>query len=226
MNYLLYMALPMAFGFWAQYRVKSAFKAGSEVPAASGMTGADVAQKILDYEGISNVGIEASHGHMSDHYDPKAKMLRLSPDVFGGRSLAALGVAAHEVGHAIQDAKAYKPLVFRNAVVPVASFGSSAFFYIIIAGAMLNMTGLTLLGIALFSVVVVFQLINLPVEFDASARAKTILFDRGFITSDERRTVSKVLTAAAMTYVAATVSAVATLMYYLVQFGIIGGSRD
>ena len=226
MKFLLFMLLPMAFALYAQYRVKSAYKKGSEIMAASGISGAQVATKILEYSNISNVGIEQSQGHLSDHYDPKAKMLRLSPDVYNGRSLAALGIAAHEVGHAIQDATSYKPLVVRNLVVPFASFGSQAGIWLIILGGMLNFFGLMIFGVVLFSLVVAFQLINLPVEFDASARAKSILFEKGFITSNERGAVAKVLNAAAMTYVAATISSIATLLYYLIQLGLIGGRDD
>lgn len=226
LTYFLYMIPAMAFAAWAQWRVKSAFKEGSEVMANARITGAEVAQQILNAHSIHNVGIERAQGHLGDHYDPKAKMLRLSEDVYGGRSLSALGVAAHEVGHAIQDAEKYSPLVLRNAVVPAASLGSNMSWILIILGGVISSMNLILAGIALFSLVVIFQLINLPVEFDASKRAREILLGRGIISPQEDKMVGKVLNAAAMTYVAATVSAVLTLLYYLMRYGLIGGRDD
>jgi uncharacterized protein len=151
--------------------------------------------------------------------------LRLSHEVYAGRSLAAVGVAAHEAGHAIQDASHYPGLVVRNLIVPVASLGSNIFWVLIIAGLMLGMMRLILLGIILFSITVVFQLINLPVEFNASRRGRQILESTGLITANEDQVVAKVLNAAAWTYVAATLTSVMTLLYYLVQFGLLGGRR-
>ena len=153
-------------------------------------------------------------------------MLRLSPDVYHGSSLAALGVAAHEVGHAIQDAEKYSMLVVRNAIVPMASMGSNASWIIMMIGFFMSSMNLILLGVGLFSLVVIFQVVNLPVEFDASKRAKEILVNRGFISPQEQAGVARVLDAAAMTYVAATISAILTLLYYLWRLGIIGGSDD
>lgn len=225
--YFIFLAPAMLLGLWAQFKVKSAFNAGKEIPAYCGLSGAQVAQRILDANSIRNVGIERAEGFLGDHYDPSAKMLRLSPDVYDGRSISALGVAAHEVGHAIQDANRYAPLVIRNGIVPLASFGSNASFFLMMAGAVLNSFNLILLGIAAFSLIVLFQLINLPVEFDASNRARSILLRQGIVSSNEEKEVARVLNAAALTYVAATLSSVLTLVYYLYRYGVIGGSsRD
>jgi Zn-dependent membrane protease YugP len=223
--YLLFMLPAMLFAGWAQWRVKSAFHQGSLERAACGLSGAEVAQRILDANSIDDVGIERAHGYLGDHYDPKSKMLRLSEDVYSGRSLSSLGVAAHEVGHAIQDAKRYGPLTVRNAIVPIASIGSNLSWGIMFVGMLLSSMNIIVIGIAAFSLMVVFQLVNLPVEFDASRRARAILLGRGIVSSEEDRVVGKVLNAAAMTYVAATISSVLTLFYYLMRFGLIGG-RD
>jgi Zn-dependent membrane protease YugP len=166
------------------------------------------------------VPVEQTPGHLSDHYDPRAKALRLSPEVYQSRSLAAVGIAAHEAGHALQDAHGYAPLAIRNAAVPAANFGSSAGMILIFLGAMLQMNAtLIWLGIGLFSCVVVFQLVNLPVEFNASSRAKAQLVSLGVVNQDELHYVNKVLGAAALTYVAATLQALLTLLYYVVRFG-------
>ena len=180
-NYFIWMLPAMLLAMWAQYRVKSAFEAGQKIPASSGLTGAQTAQAILDANGITGVRIEQIPGSLSDHYDSGAKVLRLSPEVYDGRSLASLGVAAHEVGHAIQDAKRYSPLVLRNGIVPLAGFGSKFSMFAIMIGAGLQSIGLIMLGIALFSLTVIFQLVNLPVEFDASSRARKSLVSQGLI---------------------------------------------
>lgn len=218
MSYYLYMLPCMLLALWAQWKVKSAFAAGQLVPARCGLTGAQTAQAILDANQITNVRIEQVHGTLSDHYDPRAKVLRLSDDVYHGRSLASLGVAAHEVGHAIQDAKKYTPLVIRNGIVPLASIGSNLSIFVIMAGAMMQFLGLILVGIALFSLTVIFQIVNLPVEFDASSRARKTLLSQGIISNDEDKTVGKVLNAAALTYVAATITSVVTLLYYINRY--------
>jgi len=218
MGYFLFILPAMLLGMWAQSRVKSAYAAASDVPASSRLSGLATAQAILEAEGISNVGIEQVSGKLSDHYDPRAKMLRLSEDVYSGSSLASLGIAAHEVGHAIQDHISYKPLVIRNRIVPLASTGSRMSFFVIMAGGLLNMFNLIIVGIALFSLTVIFQLVNLPVEFDASKRAKQILLSKSMITAEEHKTVDKVLDAAAMTYVAATISSIGTLLYYIMRY--------
>lgn len=223
LEYLIFMLPALLFGLYAQFRVKTAYAEARGVPARSGLSGAKAAQVVLRSKGLNQVDIEEVPGVLSDHYDPRSKVLRLSNDVYESHSLAAVGVAAHEAGHAIQDAERYGPLVIRNGIVPMASFGSNMSFFFIFLGAMLGSFGMVLLGVALFSVVVLFQLINLPVEFNASARAKSILMSSGLISPEEERTVSKVLDAAALTYVAATVSAVLTLLYYLLRLGVLGG---
>jgi Zn-dependent membrane protease YugP len=191
---------------------------------AAPLSGAAAARHVLDSAGLHDVAIEPIGGHLTDHYDPRAKVLRLSGEVYGGRTLAAVGIAAHEAGHALQDAKHYAPLVVRNAAVPLAGFGSSASIILLIIGAILAIKPLVWLGIILFGGVVFFQLVNLPVEFNASSRAKEQLVSLGIITADERVYVNKVLNAAALTYVAATLQALLTLLYYVFRFA--GGSRE
>ena len=217
MEYMLWVFVPcLLIGLWAQMRVKSAYKRASKINARSGRTGAQAAAEILLEAGVDNVAIEQTKGWLSDHYDPRSRTLRLSPDVFQGRSLAALGIAAHEVGHAIQHAHNYAPLTMRNALVPVASIGSSMSYIIIVAGVLLHMSGLLWLGVGLFAALVVFQLFELPCEFDASARAKQQLGAMSLVAAgEEERQVARVLNAAAMTYVAALVSSLITLAYYL-----------
>ena len=222
--YFMFLGPALLLGIWAQFKVKSAYATASQIETSSRLSGAQVARGILDSFSLQNVGIEPSHGFMSDHYDPKAKMLRLSPEVYEGRSIASLGIAAHEAGHAIQDAQRYAPLVMRNGIVPMASIGSNASWFLLFMGFLLNSMNFIILGIGLFSLVVVFQLINLPVEFDASRRAKELLVSKGFISPQEQRAVAKVLDAAALTYVAATVTAILTLLYYLMRSGLIGGN--
>jgi uncharacterized protein len=220
---LLLMVGPLALALWAQWRVKSTFRQTSQLAAASGFNGAQTAQMIMDAYGVKGVRIEEHQGFLSDHYDPSAKVVRLSPDVFHGTSVAALGIAAHEVGHVIQDATRYTPLVLRNGIVPLASIGSNAGIWMIMGGMVLGagagVSGalwLAWAGVALFSLVVLFQLINLPVEFDASRRAKAILQQANLIApGGEAVAMNRVLNAAAMTYVAATVGAIATLLYYV-----------
>jgi Zn-dependent membrane protease YugP len=177
----------------------------------------------LDEAGLQEIAIENIPGQLSDHYDPRARVLRLSRDVYQGRNLAAVGIAAHEAGHALQHAFGYAPLAIRSAVVPIASFGSSASMFLLIGGMIFQIGPLILAGIAAFSVVVFFQLVNLPVEFNASARAKALLVDRGIVPQEEMGPINRVLNAAALTYVAATLQSVLTLIYYLMRYS---GSRD
>ncbi len=228
--YLLFMVPPMLLALGAQWWIRSAYQRTSQIPAR--MSGAMAARRILDANGLQNIPIEQSQGHLSDHYDPSGKVVRLSPDVYQGHSIASVGIAAHEVGHAMQDAKHYAPLVVRNLAVPVASFGSNISQIFLIAAIGLGTmgwgklaTGAMLLFVLGFSATVVFQLINLPVEFDASSRAKTELVSLGIVNAQELSQVSSVLTAAAMTYVAATLQAVATLAYYLFQYFLQSQSR-
>jgi len=209
-------------GLLAQVWVKSAYANARRQPAP--LSGAAAARHILDSAGLQNVGIEQVPGRLSDHYDPRHKVLRLSPDVYQSRSLAAVGIAAHEAGHAIQDARAYAPLVIRNAAVPAAGFGSGAGIWMLFFGLILKAPFLAWLGIALFVCFVFFQVVNLPVEFNASSRAKAQLVQLGIVNQQELTVVGKVLSAAAMTYVAATLQAIFTLLYYVMLFT--GGSRD
>lgn len=215
MEYLLFLIPPFLLSLYAQWKVKSAFAEMSEVPAR--MSGAAAARRMLDASGLHSVPIERVAGALSDHYDPSSKVVRLSQEVHDGRSMAAVGVACHEVGHALQDAKGYAPLVIRNLAVPAAGFGSNAGIYLLMAGLILRMQPLLWLGIIVFSAVVFFQIINLPVEFNASSRAKAQLVSLGMISDNEVYYVSRVLNAAALTYVAATLQAVMTLAFYIVQ---------
>ena len=197
---------------WAQFKVSSTFNKYQGVRSANGYTGAQVARMLLDGAGLYNVPIEITNGKLSDHYDPTRKVLRLSGDVYQGTSVASIGVAAHEVGHAIQHKEGYKALVFRNSIVPVVNFASSFSWILFILGIFLGYSGLTTLGIILFSVVVVFQLITLPVEFNASSRALQLIQARGILYENEISGAKKVLDSAALTYVAATLMAVAQLL--------------
>ncbi len=219
--YFVFIGPALLLGLWAQFRVKSTYAAASRQPAQ--LSGAAAARHILDEAGLRDIDVEQIPGHLSDHYDPHHKVLRLSQDVYNGRTLAAVGIAAHEAGHALQDAKNYAPLVIRNAAVPVASFGSNAAMFMLIGGFIFSFSPLILLGIILFATAVFFQLVNLPVEFNASARAKALLVDRGIVPQDQMYYVNKVLNAAALTYVAATLQAVMTLLYYIMRYA---GSRD
>lgn len=222
-RYFLFVGPAILLALWAQWRVKSAFAAAGKVRASSGLSGAETAQRILDAYDIHDVDIQPVQSFLGDHYDPRHKVLRLSPGVYQDRSLAALGIAAHEVGHAIQDARRYAPLVLRNGLVPMASIGSNFAVILVIAGVLLSMQPIAVIGLGLFSLVVVFQLINLPVEFNASSRARRILIEQGMVTAQEDRVVGKVLNAAALTYVAATLTAILTLAYYAM---LVMGRRD
>jgi uncharacterized protein len=216
--YLLFITPALILGLWAQMRIRWTYSAAQQMPAP--LSGAAAARHILDSAGLSNVGIEMVPGHLSDHYDPRDKVLRLSEEVYQSRSLAAVGIAAHESGHAIQDARSYAPLVIRNAAVPIAGFGSNMAFILIIVGAFFaSLSFLIPVGIALFSAFVFFQVVNLPVEFNASSRAKAVLVDLGIISQDDLYYVKKVLNAAALTYVAATLQAIMTLLYLIMRFG-------
>lgn len=221
--YFLFLAPGILLALWAQVRVQRAYQEAGQIPARSGLTGAQAAGAMLRSAGVDGVRIEPVDGFLSDHYVPGEGVLRLSPGVYQERSLAALGIAAHEAGHAIQDATRYPLLGLRSGLVPLAAFGSSAAWIIIMLGFFLHMTGLMLVGIAVFSMTVVFQLVNLPVEFDASRRARVALVDGGLITAEEDQVVAKVLNAAALTYVAATLTSVLTLLYFLFRSGVVGG---
>ncbi|MDK0735393.1 zinc metallopeptidase [Clostridium perfringens] len=197
---------------WAQFKVSSTFNKYSTVISINGYTGAQVARILLNDAGLQEVEIQQVPGKLSDHYDPRAKVLRLSSDVYGSTSVASIGVAAHEVGHAIQDKESYSALVFRNAIVPVVNFSSSLSWILFFIGILLSYSILVTIGIILFSVVVLFQLVTLPVEFNASSRALKLLEARGILYDKEVDGARKVLSAAALTYVAATLMAVLQLV--------------
>ncbi len=201
----------------ASGRVKSTFKRYSQVGVRSGMTGAEAAAAVVRSAGM-NVAIEQVGGMLTDHYDPRGPVLRLSPEVYSGRSVSAVAVAAHEAGHAIQDAQSYAPLKLRSLMVPATSFGSQAWMWIFMAGLIMSIKPLVSLGIVIFGVTVVFQLVTLPVEFDASRRAKLVLAQTGIVMSaEEEEGVGKVLNAAAMTYVASALTSIATLIFLLLR---------
>lgn len=208
---------------YAQAQVSSTFERYLRVPARRGFTGADVAREILRVKGIYDVSVEMQRGRLTDHYDPRSKVLRLSADVYNGRSLAALGVAAHECGHALQHDEGYGPLALRSIIVPVAGFGSQLAFPLFFMGLLFRADFLMTLGILLFSTAVIFQMITLPVEFNASRRAVAVLQGHDFIGPDEVAPVKKVLKAAALTYVAATLMAIMQLLRLVVLAGM---SRD
>jgi Zn-dependent membrane protease YugP len=202
----------MLISFYAQSKISSTFNKYSKVRSYNGYTGAQVARMILDDSGLHNVPIELVSGKLSDHYDPKSKVLRLSQDVYYNDSVASIGVAAHEVGHAIQHKDLYSPLIIRNAIVPAVNIGSNFSWILFFAGMLLGIKPLITFGIVLFSAVVIFQLITLPVEFNASSRALKILSSRNILYPDEVKGAKSVLSAAAMTYVAATLMAISQLI--------------
>lgn len=215
----LLMIPAMVFALWAQARVKFAYTKYSKIPTRAGLTGADVAAIILENAGVRNVSLGLVPGEMTDHYDPATRRVNLSQDVGGGRSIAALGIAAHEVGHAIQDAQGYAPMKLRHFMYPVSSIGSTLAFPLIFAGLIFGGSGfgfLLQLGIYLFAAAVAFTIVTLPVEFDASRRAVKALAAGGYLTDDEMRGVRRVLGAAAMTYVAAAAAAVLNLLRILI----------
>jgi uncharacterized protein len=207
------LAIP---SLWAAARVRSTFHRYSRVGVRSGLSGAEAAAAVLRTAGITGVRIEPHRGMLTDHYDPRAKALRLSPEVYGGRSISAVAVAAHEAGHAIQDAHGYAPLRLRSAIVPVAMIGDRLWMVLFFIGIFANATGMIYTGIALFAAMVLFQLVTLPTEFNASSRAKAVLASSGIVaTQEEEAGVSKVLNAAALTYVAAAVTAILQLLYMI-----------
>jgi Zn-dependent membrane protease YugP len=217
--FLAAFIIPMVLGFWAQHRVKSTFAKNLEVPVANGMTGAQVARRILDSNGLNEVPVEETPGSLSDHYDPRSRSVHLSPEVFRGVSVASTAVGAHEVGHAIQHAQAYAFFRFRSAMFPAVQFASNIWFLFLLGGIFLGILGFIYVAIALYSIAVLFQFVTLPVEFDASNRAKRQLKDLGLVASNEAEGVTSTLKAAAWTYVAAALAAVAVLLYYLSLLG-------
>jgi Zn-dependent membrane protease YugP len=223
--YFVYVGPALLLSMWAAFKVKSTFYRYNQVPASSGASGAEVARELLLRNGL-DMPVEEFPGTLSDHYDPRVRRLRLSSDVYRGRSIGAIGVAAHEAGHAIQHATGYKPLLIRHSIAPIAQFGSTVWIWVMMGGILLGSLGLVKLGILLFVGVVVFQLVTLPVELNASSRAKQMVYESGFVTETERAGVSKVLSAAAMTYVAAALTSIATLLYYLMRAGLLGGRSN
>ena len=213
-----FFILPIILVAWAQMRVRSAFNKYSQVASAARLSGAETARRILRQQGIYDVSVEETSGMLSDHYDPRAKAVRLSSDNFHGHHLAGLAVAAHEVGHAIQHARGYVPLNLRHAILPVANLGSTLGFPLILAGMFFGAAGLMDLGIMFFAGAVLFQIVTLPVEFNASSRAMAIL-SQGYLAGDEVRSARRVLNAAAMTYVAAAATAVLNLLSLLLMRG-------
>lgn len=218
MAFLIYFAIIVLIPLFAQGRVKSTYKKFSRVPADTGMTGAQAARRILDDNGLYSVGVEETRGVLSDHYDPRTKTVRLSTDNYHNASLAGVAVAAHEVGHAIQDHQGYAFLRFRHALVPVANFGSQASWILIMIGIIASSANMLLLGIFAMAAAVLFQLITLPVEFNASSRAMDQVVSLGIIRNGEERDARKVLNAAAWTYVAAALVAVLELLRLVLIF--------
>jgi uncharacterized protein len=224
--YLLVIGPGLLLSLWATFKVKSTFSRYSRVRAGRGGSGADVAREILDRNNLHDVRVVETRGILSDHYDPRTRTVNLSPEVYRAPSVASMAVAAHEVGHALQHARGYAPLALRSAAVPIASIGSWAPYILITIGMLLGMLSLVYVGIFLFAGVVAFQIVTLPVELDASRRAGAELERLGIATSGEGEGVRRVLSAAAMTYVAAVITSLLTLLYFLLRAGVLGGRRD
>lgn len=218
---LVFFGIPMIIGIVIQSRLRKTFARNSKVPISTGKSGADVAREILDRNGLRAVPVQASKaGPLSDHYDPRKRGIYLSQPVYEGRSVASTAVAAHEVGHALQHANAYVPMTLRSAVWPLASFGQQAWFFLLIGGVILSIAELVTLALVVFGFAVLFQLVTLPVEFNASRRAAVQLSELGLVTNDaEAAGVRQTLSAAAMTYVAGALAAVSQLLYFLMIFG-------
>ncbi|MCS7005936.1 MAG: zinc metallopeptidase [Thermoleophilia bacterium] len=214
-SYLLFFGIPMLIGFWAQHKVKSTFARNLEVGVANGMTGAQVARYILDANGLRDVPVEETPGVLSDHYDPRRRSVHLSSNVYHGVSVASTAVGAHEVGHAIQHAQAYSFFQVRSALFPAVQFASNIWMLFLLGGFLLGVVGFIYIALALYAIAVLFQLVTLPVEFDASRRARRQLHDLGLVASTEAAGVQSVLRAAAFTYVAGALAAIAVLLYYL-----------
>lgn len=231
-DWTLLIVIPgMLFTFWAQYKVKSTFSRYSQAMLPAYMTGASVARRMLDANGLSHIPVEMVHGHLSDHYDPRHKVLRLSEAVYHGNNAAAVGVAAHEAGHALQDARGYVPLRFRIAIVPVCNIGSNLAMPLFLIGLLLSSIGpladwLMLAGIAAFTLSVLFQLITLPVEFNASRRAMRCLANSGTLSDEQLKGSRKVLSAAAMTYVAALAVGLLSLLRLLLIAASVGSRKN
>jgi uncharacterized protein len=218
MDFLIYFAIIILVPIWAQFKVKGTYSKYSRVPASSHMRGAEVARRILDSNGLYDVNVEETRGHLTDHYDPRTKTVRLSSQNFHGHSVAAAAIAAHEVGHAMQDQQDYAFLRVRHSLVPIASIGSNFSWVLIMIGIFAQLSGLLLLGIIFMAAAVLFQVVTLPVEFNASNRAMDQVVSLGVIRNDEERETKKVLNAAALTYVAAAAVAVLELLRLIMIF--------
>jgi len=224
--YIIMIVPAFLLSLFAQFRVKSTYSRYSKVATSRGVTGAQAARRILDAEGITDVSIELSRGFLSDHYDPRSRVLRLSEGVYAGDSLASVGVAAHEAGHAIQHARGYAPLQLRSALVPISSLGSNLAWPLLIIGFIFMAKSFIMAGILFFTFAVLFQIVTLPVEFNASSRALQALPATGILSDTEVQGARKVLSAAALTYVAAAAMAVIQLLYFLLRSGLLGNSDE
>jgi Zn-dependent membrane protease YugP len=229
--YFVFMLPGMAFMLWAQRKVRGNYEKYSKVRNNAGVTGAQAARRVLDSQGLQDVTIEQVQGELSDHYDPRTRVLRLSSGVYGIPSIAAIGIAAHEAGHAIQHARAYAPMQWRTALVPAVNIGSNLGFMVIFLGIIIGIAQLAWVGVALFGLATVFALLTLPVEFDATRRAKAALVQVGLVDSgvsggEESKGVARVLDAAAWTYVAGFASSLLTLLYYVMMISGMGGRRN
>lgn len=221
LSYLVFMLPALLLGIFAQLKVKGSFNKYSKVGNSRHMSGAQMAQMVLSQHGITNVRIERVSGDLTDHYDPRTNVIRLSDPVYNSTSISALGVAAHEAGHAVQYAKGYVPIKVRSAIIPVCNFGSGVGPIMILMGCFFSGTfgyKLIMWGILLFSLIAVFQLVTLPVEFNASRRAMQVIKNSGQFSADDERGAKKVLSAAAMTYVAALITSVMQILYYVTRF--------
>lgn len=216
--YLILVVPALILSVIAQFSVKSTYRRMSRVRNSRNITGADAAARVLSYYGINNVRIEPINGELSDHYDPRTNVIRLSSKVFSGSSIAAVGIACHEAGHAAQHAENYSPIKVRNAILPFANIGSSAGIWLAIIGYFLNFGILIDIGIILFAAVVLFQLVTLPIEFNASSRAMMVINETGMLNTEEQKGTRKVLTAAAMTYVAALIVSIMSLLRLILRF--------
>ena len=215
--YFIFVVPAMLISLWAQLRVKSTYSKMSKLPNTRGLTGAQAAQRVLSYYGITDVRIEQVAGTLTDHYDPRSNVIRLSQGVYNASSIAAVGIACHEAGHAAQHAESYKPIAVRNAILPVANIGSASGIWLALIGLMLNLTILVQIGIILYAFVALFQLVTLPVEFNASSRALKVIDETQMLQGEEYQGARKVLSAAAMTYVAALLVSIMSLLRLILR---------
>ena len=224
--YMAFLLPGIVLALLATFITQSTFRKYSKYGVSSGLSGAEAARRLLDSQGLTDVEIRETRGFLSDHYDPRTRTLNLSPDVYNGASLSAIGVACHEAGHALQDAHAYVPLHLRTALVPATQIGSNLYVPIFVLGFLFRMPGLITVAILLLAMTVIFSLITLPVEWDATARAKRLMVSSGIVTPAEGQHAAAVLNAAFMTYVASAVTAILTLLYYLFRAGFLGRRND